>query len=525
MMAVERLVNNSRILTGGLGVVPFSGSLLSKAIAILVKYSGSLWVAEPDDTFVNSDGTGVTSDGSDAGYVRDLCASYGAELISNGDFSQGSTGWSGTDVSPYIVLSLVAGKLLVTSQGVGGAYQLIPTTVGKSYQITGFVRDGTAPDARIRAAANVFNGTLLAETTAMTGGVSGAVSTIFTATTATTAIYLRNGGAGDASFDNISVREIIGRPLFQATTGFKPKLRRVPKKLGPALTMYTGYDGGSTGRYTPNGLNGGTIASGSVYTTARHQLVLNELRSGASYQVSLQVDAISTAGGTPNVNLCDVSPYTFGAIGYVSVVQSRATYDNTYRFVDVEVPANSSLTYSGLTIREVLEWGWAWVFDGTDDVLATVSLPTGTDETIMVCATSLTSAGTARAPMGKRNLNNGLFIRREAGGSLNGTTMTGSGFGSMTLESPHTNFQSFVATVAAKSGATRGRLNGTQKATTAAVYAGWEGQLGVGSEKGAGAGTVWSGYVFAAAYIPGSPPDAELLIVERAMAQLGGVDI
>lgn len=46
---------------------------LAQAVAILTRYGGSLWVASPDYTFTGSDGTGAAGDGSDTGYVRDLC--------------------------------------------------------------------------------------------------------------------------------------------------------------------------------------------------------------------------------------------------------------------------------------------------------------------------------------------------------------------------------------------------------------------------------------------------------------------
>ncbi|WP_170252716.1 hypothetical protein, partial [Vogesella mureinivorans] len=337
------------------------------------------------------------------------------------------------------------------------------------------------------------------------------------------------GGVGSFTIDRVSVKEIIGRPLTQPTTGFKPKLRRVPKRLGQELVTNGNFAANSdwVGSGGTVAISGGvlTLTSTGVGFAARAMAAMPmNLNVGATYVLAVNTPSggsfrLGSTQGLAQLYSSPVLPAGYTAVNWV------ATADQAYITLTGSSTSGVQNTFTQASVREVLEWGWAWVFDGVDDILSTASLPAGTDETIMVCATSLTNAGTARAPIGKRNLNNGLFLRRESGGALNGNAMTGSGFGPMTLETPHVNFSPFVATVSAKSGASRGRLNGTQKATTAGVYAGWAGPLGVGSEKGTDSGTQWSGYVFAAAYIPGTPTDAELLIIERAMAQLAGVTI
>jgi len=56
-----------------IAVLSLLGNAIDEAVGILQKYGGSLWVADPTYTFTGSDGTGAAGDGSDAGYVRDLC--------------------------------------------------------------------------------------------------------------------------------------------------------------------------------------------------------------------------------------------------------------------------------------------------------------------------------------------------------------------------------------------------------------------------------------------------------------------
>lgn len=329
------------------------------------------------------------------------------------------------------------------------------------------------------------------------------------------------GAAGDNS-DAGYVRDLCGnaRPLTQSTTGFKPKLKRVPKKLGSALTLTAGADVGSTGRYTPNGLTGGVVASGAAYATIRHQLNLSELRNGASYQISLQAGAIGTAGGLPNVNLCDTPSYAFVNAGYISVVQSRATYDGTYKFVDVEVPASSSLTYSSLTVREVVEWTWAWVFDGVDDYMSSAasSLSQSPDYTLVVAFNSRNRSGYRLAlgvfaPGGQDH----MALIGEAGESpiLTQYSRDISGSGGST--------PSVVTGVSSSVGGRKLRKNGAVVASAAyhpltieprSIRMG----LGVGGDN-------LTGEIFAAAYCPDQLSAAELLIVERAMAQVAGVTI
>ncbi len=339
------------------------------------------------------------------------------------------------------------------------------------------------------------------------------------------------GAAGDGSDAGYGVDLTgNGRQLFQATTGFKPKLRRVPKRLGAELVT-----NGNFGVTTGWAAAGGTVAigsntltltsSGAGYAARAESINPLALNLGSTYVLAVNTPS---GGGTFRLGTTQGQPQLYGSsalsAGYTAV-NWVATAAQAYISLVGSATSGVQNTYTQASVREVLEWTWAWVFDGVDDILSTASLPAGIDETIMVCATSLTSAGTARAPIGKRNLNNGVFIRRESGGALNANAMTGSGFGTMTLESPHTNFVPFVATAAAKTGASRGRLNGTQRATTTGTYAGWAGPLGIGAEKGTDSGTQWNGNVFAAAYAPTALSDADLLIIEKAMAQLAGVTI
>ena len=152
----------------------------------------------------------------------------GPELVTNGDFANGTTGWSAINGA---VLSTSGGELVITANGASnfpGALQALTTVVGKTYEMFFTGRRGTSSSTVGMSMGNItpgynlpFNGT----TSDLT------VRIIFTATATTVTINPFIVGspaaAGTAIFDNISVREISGAIYASNnTTAQKPILRR-----------------------------------------------------------------------------------------------------------------------------------------------------------------------------------------------------------------------------------------------------------------------------------------------------------
>ena len=152
----------------------------------------------------------------------------GPELVVNGDFANGTTGWSAINGA---VLSTSGGELVITANGASnfpGALQALTTVVGKTYEMFFTGRRGTSSSTVGMSMGNItpgynlpFNGT----TSDLT------VRIIFTATATTVTINPFIVGspaaAGTAIFDNISVREISGAIYASNnTTAQKPILRR-----------------------------------------------------------------------------------------------------------------------------------------------------------------------------------------------------------------------------------------------------------------------------------------------------------
>ena len=152
----------------------------------------------------------------------------GAELVVNGDFSNGTTGWTAGGAT----LSVVDGELVVTNIGVdyGYARQNITTVVGKSYLATVTLRKVVTGTAYLQAGP-VTSGSLLSlVTTSLTNVV---LRGVFVATATTTNINTLNSNQsnGVGIFDNISVRELPGQHGKQATSAARPLLKASPTRI------------------------------------------------------------------------------------------------------------------------------------------------------------------------------------------------------------------------------------------------------------------------------------------------------
>lgn len=125
-------------------------------------------------------------------------ATYGAELVTNGDFSNGTNNWT---PNTNATLSIDNSKLKVAISGAASGYpsQNITTIVGKKYNITADAFIGTATKVSLYSAAFGFN-----DLTA-----DGSYNLTFTATSTSTQIRLYVYGDGTYGlWDNISVKQV-----------------------------------------------------------------------------------------------------------------------------------------------------------------------------------------------------------------------------------------------------------------------------------------------------------------------------
>lgn len=182
-------------------------------------------------TAVHVPGNGTAD--SPVGLILDKSkgATYGSELITNGSFSNGTTGWSIYQQAGVGTLTASAGVATLTNSATatyGTAYQAISTTIGVPYRVTGLLvsstgtvfnalrkSDDTPPVANI---VNIYsvNGSLPSNTTG---------AGWFVATATTTYICVQVNGAGKSiSFGSISVKAMPGNHATQTTSASRPTL-------------------------------------------------------------------------------------------------------------------------------------------------------------------------------------------------------------------------------------------------------------------------------------------------------------
>jgi len=133
-------------------------------------------------------------------------------LVTNGDFSNGTTGWA----SPTAALSVVSNALRVTLSSSGNyAYTSITTVVGQEYVITTeSMGTGTATSYRTLVGTSFGSGNLYTQATTPLGGDA---SFTITATATTTYISLQIFGTGYADFGNVSVYEVAPNLVTNGT--------------------------------------------------------------------------------------------------------------------------------------------------------------------------------------------------------------------------------------------------------------------------------------------------------------------
>jgi len=206
----------------------------------------------------------------------------GPELVTNGNFSSGTTGWGAYNADSSIAAS--SGELTFSKTGLaaaGGAEQTLNLVIGKTYQLTGIIRRVSGNDVSLNIVNNAKT-SFVGRGATITSTLPTAVTVIFTATETNNIIYVRAGSTPsvDASgvVDNISVRELPGNHAFQTNSLKRPKLAArynllvgtdtlATQSVTTAATTYTLRFGG-TGSIALTGTATGTYSAGTHSITA-----------------------------------------------------------------------------------------------------------------------------------------------------------------------------------------------------------------------------------------------------------------
>lgn len=218
----------------------------------------------------------------------------GSELVTNGDFSNGTTGWTGSASN----IAVVNGRLQVSNTAAAQtAYQAISVVAGKTYFATanGFRVSGSAVYYFSFRVGPTLADAAIGQTNS--NGYSSAtqepLSTWFTATTTGT-VYIHipvsgTGGSTTVSVDNISVKEAPGNHAFQATSANRPV-------LSARVNLLTATEDFSNSAWVANG--GLTKTSNSItdpnasfcYASQGFTTV-----SGATYTASIELNASTSS--------------------------------------------------------------------------------------------------------------------------------------------------------------------------------------------------------------------------------------
>jgi hypothetical protein len=257
----------------------------------------------------------------------------GPELVTNGDFSSGTTGWT----LYQSTLSAVSGKLRVTAvSGAPGAYQAISIVSGKTYEVTFDIDVGT-----------VGTGSYFVGNTGLGGSytisASGKQTFRFLSTTTNAAflfyIHRVSGATAGQYFDldNVSVKELAGNHATQTLSTKRPKLAARYNLLQRTEEFDNGYWAKVNTTVTANAAvapNGTTTAELAYPTTSgTDRIVWNgsnvvTIANGLQYVTSIYAKASgksivwfgTLAGNTANANCAffDLQNQTSSAGAYFS---------------------------------------------------------------------------------------------------------------------------------------------------------------------------------------------------------------
>lgn len=151
----------------------------------------------------------------------------GAGLVTNGDFSNGATGWSAFTFPVNDGSIVVSGGVATITTGPStlGYAQQLSLVVGKMYRLSGlveFVSGSGASIAITNAARNTF---VVQSALVTTVGQPVRREIVFTATETNPWVYMRAGNnTSVGKFSDIQVRELPGNHAFQTTSTSRPVL-------------------------------------------------------------------------------------------------------------------------------------------------------------------------------------------------------------------------------------------------------------------------------------------------------------
>jgi hypothetical protein len=367
-----------------------------------------VWYDPSDLTTLFQDTAGttpVTTPGQTVALMLDKSKGpIGPDVITNGDFSSGTTGWLSGSFGSYGGTFVGASGKGVLTTGAGLNYwvwQALTTVIGRSYRVSGSIsatsggnlyRFGKADNTDMNSSINSVNFLLAA----------GSYNGLFTATATTTYIVLQinsGGGAnvGTAEYDNISVKELPGNHATQATAASRPTYGVVP--LGGRRNLLSQTDTMSTQSVTVTAAAHTLAFTGTGTVTLTGASIAGPLIGiGAGNRVSLTF--------TPSAGSLTMTVVGSVTLAQLELGSAVTNYQRVSTAFDVTEAGVQSLSYLS--------------FDGVDDSMSTGTITPGVDK-VTVGAGIRKLSDAAGACLVESSLNaitsNGSFLLFAPGGS------------------------------------------------------------------------------------------------------------
>lgn len=396
-------------------------------------YTGTTPVAVPGTVADSANPVGLALD-IRAGAPGTL-GTLGPELVTNGDFSDGTTGWTPESTT----ISVVSGSLQIDVAN-GLVYQQFGTVTGKTYRLTF--------DATFLASGYLHVGTPAAPKNAIDvnlGTTTGSKTFCFVATGTTTQIRWQTSVTAGIRIDNVSVKEVPGNHMLQATSAARPlESGRVNQIVSTDDLTGTGWAGVS-GANTPTTLVDTRWQVSSIVGRA-YQVVTMQFEAMAvstatgviaridrDYvaQGNEQTFAINSASWTLITKTATLDNGTNPPVFRIDVDGTGAVY---IRHCQIESGAVATAYQQVNTASDYDATGITpfQLYDGTDDGMATASFAAGTLIDGMDCMIAVRRDSAASCVAG---LYNGIADATKFFGmaeSASGSGCVGSGAGTPT---------------------------------------------------------------------------------------------
>lgn len=365
---------------GRLGLVAASRpGLVAQALAILSKYGSAAHLYLPGVGAISGitasnwteqiGGSAAAVDGAVGMIVGVSGTQYGTELVSNGTFDSGTTGW--TTLSDGTITASGGVATITSVSSSTPVYTTITTVPGTRYELRTTVQSlsvGTQ-GFLVGTAATASN---LANAASM---ITGQRIHYFTATTTTTFLTWSCGaGSRNAVIDNVSVRATGSVPLTQSTAANRPVLRL---SSGVYSWQFDGSNDSFTSTLTPG--NAGFFCSGANVTDSGVLRTLLGAGAGSdalsgvwlARQVSSNLLMLQVGNGTTRNSIGAPYPVATNAV-------ASAGWDSSAMFVGINGTETSGAKSVDCTSSNTMNLG---VLTGTTNPMlgtigATIIMPT-----------------------------------------------------------------------------------------------------------------------------------------------------